>query len=148
MYIYVSSDHPGCADYVFGPGGRASTCKASITASPCQNANIVFNVAYVIDHFDWPHPPPIYPLKVEALLEFTPTGGRTREITKRIDASPKYLGPQQPLETSFERKFPFSTNESGRLRIRFELVDSFGIRVVYDDGVNFAIPACKKGPAK
>jgi hypothetical protein len=148
IYIHVSSDRPGCEDYVFGPRGSARTCKGPITPPTCQNANIVFDVAYVIDHFDWPHPSPIYPLKVEALLEFTPRGGRTREVIRRIDAAPKYLGPQQPLATNFGRKFPFSTSGSGRLRIRFEVVESTGIRVVYDDGIDFAILPCKQGPAK
>jgi hypothetical protein len=77
------------------------------------------------------------------LVDFTPTGGSSRQVAGVSDSSPRYDGAGWPLAPSFGEVFSASSSQGGRLNVVATLDDpDAAATVTYRDGVDCELVPC------
>jgi hypothetical protein len=143
LTVVVEGDQKDC----FGtadPSGQITygECGSPVRPPFCQSGHLPLEIHFYVDRFTKPRPRPFKSPGVSVKLEFVTGNGRRTHRTEYQDRSPRYVGPNEPLRPSFGHNFPFSTAESGTLRVQVELLDASGVKVTYSDSIEFIIRPC------
>ena len=143
--IIVDSDREDC----FGtasPGSldRYSSCGSPVKPPFCMSARVPFQVHFFVDRENAPIAQPFTPPSLRVRMQFVTSGSRgARTLNTDVsDLSPRYVGPNRPLATSFGQDFPVGSAESGTLTMRIEMLGAAGYDVVYTDSIDYIIVPC------
>jgi hypothetical protein len=108
----------------------------------CKPVKTMFEVSFFVDNQASPRPQPFKTGPVSMRFEFVLPDGKSEILKEKVDSSPKYLGPGQPLDTSFVPVFALETSKSGTLKVHLELHDSAGPPAIYDEGIDVIVKGC------
>jgi hypothetical protein len=146
--IFVESDKAKPASCV----GDASSGVAPSPLSACgmiehfctSPASYPLKVSFFIDAQNMERPQPFTPPTVSVALSFVPDGATAPNFTRSVtDPAPRYQSAGHPLMPSFGTTFNVSSNGSGQLGARFDMVDpGTGIHVTYVDRIRCNLSPC------
>ncbi len=114
----------------------------TIKAPFCHGVRVPFGVNFYIDRADAPRPQPFKAPTISVRFQFVTTKGNVLTDVQKVDASPRYVSPNIPLEPNFGHNFPISTDVSGTLFVHLELHDASGVNLVHDEAIHFIIEPC------